>query len=311
MELQLLERGALADSLLASCYLAVPGAGGSAPADPQPKPYSWTSLSPVHVPLPAGQDAAAVAAAAAAPAAAGAGGTAASYPAGTVFVRCGWVGDDAQGRRGGSGHALSSQQQEQQGQLALLEASRFSSYANPLASPRPGSPAAAAGGDAEAAPSLMPPQPHVALDRAVRRSAGPGGAGRANRQQLARWLQHQLLDPNDPRWVGSGQCPAEEVVGASNMPTPDCRSPSPCIHCPDGVHLPLPAPQKRPPHGAHTRSRGCSSPGCRRRRRRAVPAGGPGGSGAAAGQGRREARRDRPAQVGGACATAWRLEACG
>jgi hypothetical protein len=81
MELQLLERGALADALLASCYLAVPGAGGGPHADAQPRPYSWSCTSPVQVPPPAG----------AAPADSGA----AVYPVGAVFVRCGWVGGAA------------------------------------------------------------------------------------------------------------------------------------------------------------------------------------------------------------------------
>jgi hypothetical protein len=55
MELQLLERGALADALLASCYLAVPGAGGGPHADAQPRPYSWSCTSPVQVPPPEGR----------------------------------------------------------------------------------------------------------------------------------------------------------------------------------------------------------------------------------------------------------------
>jgi hypothetical protein len=123
------------------------------------------------------------------------------------------VGEDAAARHGGGGHAPGLGQ----GQLALLAPSgRYSSYANPLAGPRPGSPAAAGvgagagAGDAEAARCLVPPQPHVAVERALRRSAGPGAAGRANRQQLARWLRQELLDPNDPRceraqaWGGWG-----------------------------------------------------------------------------------------------------------
>jgi hypothetical protein len=126
MQLQLLEKGRIRDIQLAEVYLMIPGLAGTPHIDPQAKPYSWTC--PVAVSQHKLVQAAAMVAAgiqpgttfmrgsdgrgspeAAAAAAIGGGdagvqlgtsgqrstaqGLTVVYPAGVVFVRCGWVAD--------------------------------------------------------------------------------------------------------------------------------------------------------------------------------------------------------------------------
>ncbi|KAI8465651.1 MAG: hypothetical protein J3K34DRAFT_487137 [Monoraphidium minutum] len=53
------------------------------------------------------------------------------------------------------------------------------------------------GWDLEVGPSLMPPQPAMSAEQALRRAVV--GGGKASRAHAAKWLRRQPLDPNDPR----------------------------------------------------------------------------------------------------------------
>ena len=46
---------------------------------------------------------------------------------------------------------------------------------------------------------MMPPLPHVSVDRMLKRAAERIGSGKATRVQVMRWLAEHLIDPNDPR----------------------------------------------------------------------------------------------------------------
>ena len=115
MQLQLLEKGRFKDIHLADLYLMIPGLASTPHIDPQSRPYSWTC--PVAVPQHKLVQAAAMVAAGIQPGTTllqgtnGRGSPEAAvataegqglgqsqpltvvYPAGVVFVRCGWVAD--------------------------------------------------------------------------------------------------------------------------------------------------------------------------------------------------------------------------
>lgn len=115
------------------------------------------------------------------------------YPAGIVFVRCGWVAEATQ--RGGGLHA------------AVGGATM--TYENPLAE-RP---------DIETAASLMPPLPHITIDRMLRKAADRIG-GKVSCVQMKR--SRQLLGWShdlSKLWRTAGQVlrHLDSFVGASSM----------------------------------------------------------------------------------------------
>lgn len=196
IQLQLYERGLVKDTLLSTIFVVPPGLGGTPHVDAQPRSYGWASQTPFRQRISPSElaliDAAAQQAQAQGqqlPAALADAGRSLTYPAGTLFVRCGWVADESAASAAAS--------------AALASATM---YNNPLADMAGG--AAAGAGEAEALTrSVMPPIPHMAVDRAMRQVAAGGGLagpsalakGMGMRQQIGRILAQTLLDPNDPR----------------------------------------------------------------------------------------------------------------
>ncbi|GFH19020.1 CC2D2AN-C2 domain-containing protein [Haematococcus lacustris] len=91
---QLFERGAVRDTALASVYVGVPGLMGSPHVDPRPMAYQFTSQAPYRTlvqgagqPSPPGSPGREVCGPLHDPGLV--------YPAGVVFIRCGWVNSQA------------------------------------------------------------------------------------------------------------------------------------------------------------------------------------------------------------------------
>ncbi|KAG2451720.1 hypothetical protein HYH02_003500 [Chlamydomonas schloesseri] len=201
---QLFERHALRDYFVAQVYVAVPGVSGTPHVDATPRPYQFTSLTAFRTrnatnnPNGGGLSGAMPLMSADAGGGAGAGGGpgafATVFPAGTLYVRCGWVS-----QRVAPGASLEE----------TVVPKAMTTYENPLAdrqreegplgtwAGQPGSGVLGAP-DIEAGRSLMPPLPSVPVDRMLRRAAERIG-GKANRAQIMRWLADNVIDPNDPR----------------------------------------------------------------------------------------------------------------
>ncbi|KAJ9514810.1 hypothetical protein QJQ45_028482, partial [Haematococcus lacustris] len=197
---QLFERGAVRDTALASVYVGVPGLMGSPHVDPRPMAYQFTSQAPYRTlvqgagqPSPPGSPGREVCGPLHDPGLV--------YPAGVVFIRCGWVNSQA---------APSAHMTEHGAGVTFL---------NPLADVRD---------DAENPQRLMPPVPIITVDRLLRRAAERigGKASRhpqkpfcslllfqtnaqqqctcqaipqpASRQQVLKWISQNTIDPNDP-----------------------------------------------------------------------------------------------------------------
>uniref|UniRef100_A0A7S3R2T6 C2 domain-containing protein n=1 Tax=Dunaliella tertiolecta TaxID=3047 RepID=A0A7S3R2T6_DUNTE len=168
----LCEQGAIRDTLISVIHVAVPGFMGTPHIDPCHKHYQFTSQVPHHLKtkgmqLPATRT----------PGGGPHGQPQVIYPTGVLHVQCGWVSEDAP-----AGTHMSDE--------AAHRADRVVTYNNPLAH---GEPAA----DVEAPTNVMPPVPKVAIDRMLRRAANRIG-GKANRQQVLKWLSQHAFDPNDP-----------------------------------------------------------------------------------------------------------------
>ncbi len=87
------------------------------------------------------------------------------YPAGMVFVRCGWVAE-----------AQSVELGLQDATVATIDGAM--AYENPLAD-------LSAAEDVEAGRSLMPPLPHLTIDRILRRAAERIGVGKVRSNRIS------------------------------------------------------------------------------------------------------------------------------